>query len=509
MLRIPAAAPADSPHVSVPSGALIPEGPTKHVSSRVTAVRFNTPTIALVAYWSCVLALFVALRLNISDVELNIDELIPVKVSEGMSARGDLDPNWAFADLPWFFKVDQYNFYLYNVVAHGVLKVSAWLGGSALPALRLANVFFELLALVFSVDALRRIGVGHFALALAGAFLAVAPGMVQDAGMARAESLLYLAVALQIWVLTLPLSDRWCAFLSGLILGAGIAIKASYGLAVILIAVPWLITYRERSARVFLGGAVALAIGAALGFAVAAPYAVIHPGIFVMGIVSLSQHYGGAHPPHSLPRYDAVRQTLWLGGYLVQLYGLVPLAAIAAPFMLKDRARNLAAGFAVLCVLLFVYFAGKAVFFERNFSYMLIPMLLAAALAASALRASIWRAAAAVVLALPMAYWSVQIASAVHDRDSLARFEAANALAPSQRMSFDDAYEKTVPARCDTIAVIDYNEPWTVQYVALLEAQGFAPIARYRSRFGALVTSTLHTYLDRDMRYFRCPEPKR
>jgi hypothetical protein len=260
---------------------------------------------------------------------------------------------------------------------------------------------------------------------------------------------------------------------------------------------------------VLLGGLAALGIGAALGFAVTAPYAVIHPKIFIMGIVSLSQHYNGDHPPHSLPSYDVVRQTLWLGGYLVQLYGIVPLAAIAAPFLLKGQARVFAAAFAVLCVVLFVYFAGKSVFFERNFSYMLIPMLLAAALAASALRASFWRAAAALILALPMAYWSVQIASAVQDRDSIARFEAANALSPGLRLSFDDAYAKEIPPRCDTISVVDYNEPWTVQYLALLEAQGFVPIARYRGRFGALVTSTLHTYLDADVHYFRCPESKR
>jgi hypothetical protein len=469
------------------------------------ALRRNTPAVALVVYWSCVLGLFVALRLNISDAGLNVDELIPVKISEGMSARGDLDPNWRLADLPWFWNIDQYNFYLYNVLAHGVLKIGAWAGGSALPALRLANVFFQLLALAFSLDALRRIGAGHFALALAGAFLAVAPGMVQDAGMARPESLLYLLVALQIWILTLRLSDRWRAVLFGFALGLGSAVKATYALTAVMFVVPAIMTWRDRSAAGILGAMMLLCAGAAIGIVVGAPYAVLHPDMYLKGIASLTEQYNSGQPPHSLPSYDVRTQALWIGRYFAELYGLVPLGAIAAPFLLSGKARNLAAAFVVLCALLFVYFAGKAVFYERNFSYVLIPMLLAAALAAAALRTGTWRVAVALVLVVPMAYWSVRIAGAVHDRDSLARFEAANGLSPSQRMSFADAQDKTVPARCDTIAVIDHNDPWTVQYIALLEAQGFRRIGHYRSPFGALVTSTLHTYLDSDMHYFRCP----
>lgn len=472
--------------------------------------RFSPPAVAVAVYWACVVALFVALRLNLSDVELNIDELIPLKVSEGMSARGDLDPNWRLADLPWYFKVDQYNFYFYNMVAHAALKLGAWFAAPALPALRFANVLFQLLALAVSIDALRRIGRDRFTLALAGVLLAVAPGLVQDAGMARPESLLYLVAALQIWVLTLPLSARWCAFLFGALIGAGMAIKASYALAVVMIAVPWLLAWRDRAPRLLLESAAVLCLGAALGFAIAAPYAVIHAQTFIAGIVSLNHHYTyETHAPHSLPSYGVVPQTLWLGGYLVQLYGLVPLAAIAAPFLLTGKVRNLAAGFAVLVVLLFVYFVGKPVFFERNFSYMLVPMLLAAALGVSALRHGTWRIVAATILVLPMAYWSFQIASAVHDRSSVARFEAANALSPSVRLNFDEAYNKEIPARCETIAVSDFNEPWTAQYLTLLEAQGFVPIARYRSRFSRLVTSTLHTYLDADWHYFRCPEAKR
>lgn len=467
----------------------------------------TAPTIALAAYWAFLLALFVALRLNLSDVELNIDEEIPVKVSQAMSARGALDPNWRFGDLPWFWNGDQYNFYFYNIVAHGVLKAGAWFGASALPALRLANVIFQLAALAFSIDALRRLGAGAFGLALAGMLLTVAPGLVQDAGMARCESLIYLLVALQLWVLTLPLAEVRRAFLFGVVLGVGCAIKVTYIEMALLLLATWATWWREP--RRWLAAAGAAVGGTVLGFAAAAPYAVIHPGVFMSGLAALSEGYTGGIPPHSLPQFNVAQQTVWIGAYFLQLYGPLLLAVLAAPFWLGGRLRALAAGAVVLWILVFVYFIGKPVFFERNFAHTLIPMLLAAALFVAALRQIYWRVSAALILVLWMGYWSVQIALAVHDRDYAARFETANALAPSQRLEFDDSFNKTVPAKCDTVALPDPNDPWTAEFLAMLKAQGFEPIARYRSRFGALVTSTLHTYLAADVHYLRCPASKR
>jgi hypothetical protein len=473
--------------------------------------RLNTPAVALVAYWSCLLVAFVALRLNLSDVQFNIDELIPIKVSEAMRARGDLDPNWKFADLPWFWNRDQYNFYFYNIVAHAVVTLGSWLGAAPLPALRLANVVFQLCALGFAVDTLRRLGAGAFGVAVGGALLAVAPGLVQDAGMARPESLIYLVTAVQVWILTVPVAEARRALLFGLVLGIGCAIKVTYALTGSLFVVVWLLARAERSHR-WIRGAPALAVvaGAALGFAAAAPYAVIHPTVFISGLAALAETYNTGLPPHSLQKFDLLQQVLWIGGYFVQLYGPVLLAVLAAPLLRAGRARVLAIAAIVFATLVFVYFVGKPVFFERNFSHVLIPMLLAAALAVAALRPLAWRLAAAAVLVLYMGYWSVQIAMATHDRETaVARFEAANGLNPSERLPFDASVDRKVPTGCDTISLIDHNDRWTADFLALLEAEGFRPIARYRGRFSPLVTSTLHTYLDSDVHYLRCPESQR
>jgi hypothetical protein len=473
----------------------------------VTLSRLDTPALALATYWFCLLAVFVALRLNLSDVMLNIDELIPVKVSEAMAARGDLDPNWKFGDLPWFWNRDQYNFYFYNIVAHGVLTIGSWVGAAPLPALRLANVVFQLFALGFAIDALRRLGAGTFGMAVGGALLTVAPGLVQDAGMARPESLIYLIAAVQVWILTLRLPEVKRALLFGLLLGIGGAIKVTYALTGSLLVVVWVLSWGER--RRWLLGAVAVAAGAALGFVAAAPHAYIGPGVFMRGLAALAETYNTGLPPHSLPQFDPVRQALWIAAYFLQLYGPVLLAALAAPLLLQGRPRHVAIAVIVFALLVFIYFVGKPVFFERNFSHVLIPLLLIAGLAVTALRSFTWRVAAAAALVLYMGYWSVQIALATHDRDAVARFEAANGLAPTERLPFDTPPDRKVPERCDTVALIDHNDPWTADFLAQLEAEGFHPIARYRGRFSPLVTSTLHTYLDSDMHYFRCPESKR
>src|ERR1043165_5377419 len=153
------------------------------------------------------LALFVGLRANFSHPWLNMDEGMPMAVSQAMTRRGVVDPDWAFpAENP---PSHQYNFYLYNIVAHGVLRLTAGLHVSPYPTLRVLNLMFQLAALALTLDALRRIGIGRFSIARAGVLIAVAPGLVQDTGLVRPESFLYLLSALFVWTLALPLSGRW------------------------------------------------------------------------------------------------------------------------------------------------------------------------------------------------------------------------------------------------------------------------------------------------------------
>ncbi len=461
--------------------------------------------IVLAAYWVCLVIVFLALRAKQLEAIIE-DEWIPIKISEAMRARRSLDPNWRFADVPHIFRYDQYNFYLYNVVAHAVITVGGWLHLASLIALRHANVLFQLVALALTADAARRIGAGRFAAAVAGALIAFAPGMVQDASLARPESFLYLLSALFLWMLTLPLAERWRMVLAGAVVGAGIAVKLTF--ASLAIVLPFLVPIRGRPVRALAATAASFAAGAAVAIAVLAPYVLIHFDVYLNGLAYLAAQYNGVHPPHSLPAYDVVVQTAWIGGYFVELYGFAVPAALVAPFLLQGAVQRWALALVAAFLVLFVYFASKTVFFERNFAHVLIPLLLAAALGIGALKHRSWRIAAALLTVLPMAYWSTQIVRAVRAPKRLEQFETANRLQVKHHVPFTGIFAGDIPARCDILSFHDFNDSWTRAYRDKLEQHGFEQFAHYHSGFGPLVTSTLHTYFAADVRYFRCPAPQ-
>ena len=211
------------------------------------------------------------------------------------------------------------------------------------------------------------------------------------------------------------------------------------------------------------------------------------------------------HPPHALPVYDAVSQVAWIGGYFLQLYGFAVPAALVAPFLLHGAARRWAMALVAAFLALFVYFALKTVFFERNFAHVLIPLLLAAALGIGALKHRSWRIAAALLTVLPMVYWSMQIVRAVWTPKRLAQFEIrACPRGGSARALYPDLCGRH-PGAMRHHRVARFQRSWTRSYLDKLGRGGFHEIAHYHSGLGPLVTSTLHTYFASDVRYFRCP----
>jgi hypothetical protein len=172
-----------------------------------------------------------------------------------------------------------------------------------------------------------------------------------------------------------------------------------------------------------------------------------------------------------------VSQVAWSGGYFIQLYGFAVPAALVAPLLLQGVARRWALALVAAFLALFVYFASKTVFFERNFAHVLIPLLLAAALGIAALKHRSWRIAAALLTVLPMAYWSLQIVHAIWTPKRLAQFESAHALEAAHYVHFTQIYLGEFPSQCDTIALHDFNDPWTRSYLEKLGQRGFQEIA--------------------------------
>jgi hypothetical protein len=459
----------------------------------------------LTAGWILVLIAFFALRLIRGEAIVNQDELIPLRLAEAMSARGTLDPNWNFADLG-ILKYDSYNFYLYNLLAFFVIKPAQWLGLPALGALRVANVVMQLATMWLARDALRRMGADMRSQLFACALIAVAPGLVQDAYMARPESLIYLLIALLIWTLTLDIALTTRMAFAGLVLGAGIAVKVTFASAGLLVLVPVAEHWRERSMHEWGVCAAAVGLCTALAFAIAAPYAVIHPGVYLNGLARLAEQYRNAHPPHSLASYSFASQVWWTARYFVELYGPLLPVALAGPVWLRGPARRWAIGLVACWLVLAFYFATQRVFFERNFAHGLVPLLLASTLALQGVKSSAGRYVLAAAMLLPMTYWSSQIAIAVRSSFGSQEYELRNHLRVTHRIGARLWGQDHTPASCDTIAIIEYNDAQTRDYVAELEQSGFRLIGHYRGRFGALVTSTLKSYLDPGFYYLRCPK---
>ena len=169
------------------------------------------------------------------------------------------------------------------------------------------------------------------------------------------------------------------------------------------------------------------------------------------------------HPPHSLPAYGVGRAgSAGSAATLLELYGALPLlAALAAPFLLKGRgsgywarrARRSPVGCPVgdlLCVeagLLRAQFRARACSVGAGGS--------ARARRRSCARSWLRAAVGVVLVALPMAYWSIQIASATRwPEEAGAEFEAgARARPGAAHLLRGDPRQANCRQRCERVAV--------------------------------------------------------
>lgn len=456
-------------------------------------------------------ALFVWIRAIPTEL-LNIDETIPVEVSRAMEASGRLDPNWANADLASFLKYDQYNFYFYNIIAHFGISLGDIFDKDALESLRLMNFVFQFLAIVLIGDGLRRLKANWIGVACGVLSACLLPLWVQDAAMARPESLIYLLMALLTWTAISISSAKFGPICIGFVVALGVAIKFSFFVFAAPIAALWLYLHRQSSFSGYAYVALMGALGSALGLLLAMPYAILNIDVYLSGLTYLLNQYSGQHPPHSRLGATFVSQLFWIGSYFSITAGGFLAVTIAGSFAFP-KALSRGTAFLVLPFLVtLIYFATKPVFFERNFSQSLPSLCFAFGLVIDsgwktfkeAKYRAVYLAVAAPLLAgsaFQMLYWSHVISdAALYLEDRRAHFEIREKLADFEDFGFVSSFSGTVPD-CGRIAVIDYNDPWTRQHLLILSQSGFNKVAEYRSVFSRLPTSTLHTYLDSDVHY--------
>jgi Dolichyl-phosphate-mannose-protein mannosyltransferase len=315
----------------------------------------------------------------------HVDEEIVSEVVKGLRARGDLDTNWILADLPDWFKIEQYNFSSY------ILTSLVW---SHLFQATKEEDFRVFSAVCSTLTALPIFWIGLRARGFRVACLAVllsaiAPILVQDAHYARPEAfvtLLTLTLVALVWPRKKVTARR--QVIVGLIFGILVACKVSMLLIAFLPFVSLLIEISLRDSHKPLRADWRhirnVTLGICAGFVTGCPGAIFHPGAFYRGFMNLMNQYSSVFFYYSHPDGGPVVDMLL--AYLLATFGYLWMLAFIVGVLTTMRSWKLCKGRAML-LLLFLpalltigYFATKIAFFERNFSHVIPLCCIGAAL---------------------------------------------------------------------------------------------------------------------------------
>lgn len=457
-------------------------------------IYFSLKKFVILAF---VVTLFIALRIEFSDGPINVDENIAPSVARSMVERGDFNGNWRLAEniMP-YFKRDMHNFYSYNLFAIPFLKPTE---NETIAALRSANIALQLGALAFIWFALKNGGISFWRRIYTSTALAVLPTMAFDAHLARAESLLYFLAAAVIFVASINRSVLFRWSIAGLIIGVGTASKLTFAATAIIFLPEGLKLLKTETTKTIRLLAIS-ALAMLAGFAATSPYSFIEPNVFFDGLGRLMKQYSTQHLPHSSPGTGMLE---WASHLALFAIGISGAACIVIRIPLRDS-PNWMIGLSIMAAVIYVYFATKPVFFERNISLALMASLIVA------FSLPRWRSTNLVLATslIVMTYWSFSIAQLSESRGSQITEWELNKFG----MAIDRTWPLTGAADLLTtcgdriIGVSDYGDVTSQQ---IKKEIGINPIATRNGTFSILPTSTLNTYLETSINYYQChKEPK-
>jgi len=470
---------------------------------------------------------------DVAGVWHHPDQAIPVKVMVAMHEHGDLNTDWARADLPEFHAF-RYNFSGYIQAAylaihavapaafdneldllHCLLEFSRW---SA--ALTLVLCFLLLL---------RTLGAGY---ALAGVLLvATAPQFLQDAHYARPEPWSTLLATLAFALACLAPRQRrgQYALLAalGMIAGLLTTVKFTYAVFTLYcVAVAWQPARQapglaRQLQQLGMSGGVSLA-GFVFGICLGSPAIVADLPGFLAGIQALDHQYGGGHPPFGPMTHGLVAQWHWITGYYLATLGL-PLVVLHVLGYFRASLAPAKAGFLAVFAITFGAFLVQSVFFERNLTA-LVPAFMMIAVAGAA---NIERfAAARLALQRPLARrllhlacvgllvlagaWGMSVSARLvpyFDRiqlqqmldertDRLQGIAAEMGAVRTEVITFPQVLGMDLPppsTDCVLFIGTSFNDDWSRRYYSQMD-QSFIRIGRIASDFDDVPTGTLHIY---------------
>lgn len=489
------------------------------------------PTVVLI------LAVFIGasqvLRTDVAGVWSHPDESIPVKVMASMNAHGDLDVDWARADLPQFAAF-RYNFAGYILASYLSAKAvqpqaflsDAGLLGYLLDVSRLCTAATIALCLLFLLYRTR------LPYALAGTLaVAVIPQFYQEAHYARAEAMSTLLATLMFCLACLrPSGWRGRILLMaalGAMAGALTSIKFTYAVFLmfcVIVALPMLPRPASVAAqvRVLAGLGLVAAGGFLLGFSAAAPSVLVDLPGYLAGIQALNAQYGGGHPPHGSLQAGPGSQFALIAGYYGATLGL-PMLLLYLLGNVRNTMAPAKQAFAIIAGITLLAFLTQKVFFERNFSVFLPSIVLVAVAGLGNLehwlarrvpqlagRGRPWLVAA-LTAALLLAAWpalSVSLrlapyfsskAYAAKQQEQQQRVQRAMTQLGAVSIEYIDfprIVSGTLPdarAGCVLYQGISYNDEWSERYYQQLNGQ-LQLLQRIGSDFDEVPVSTLQTY---------------
>ncbi len=451
-----------------------------------------------------ILGLFFLLRIPPSDGRIIVsDEWIPIRVSEAMATRSDLDPNWRLSKVPQGFRYDQYNFYGYIVLGHGFIQLGKALGSDPLITLRAMNLLLQLVAAFGIFMAVYRVSHSKIAGFFGAGSFTLAPMVVQDAAIARPESLLYAIAAMIVWAGVSDLRRRQKTLIIVGLATAGVTVKFTFAVVAVPFLAVTLILQRARSAAGVLLDFLACAMVSLLMLFVIAPYAVLKPQVTWNGIQYLLTQYAGRHVPHSLPEHTYLGQLLWISEYFLSFFFLLFIVSFVGFLYGNQSYKRIIVICSLPFFILVFYFASKSVFFERNFAHVLPGLIVASSVAFAALagRVSQWRRLVIGVVTLAqLAIWATPVAMMTMQerRKSLDGFVERVGLEGYVYLDRSVTLGRSIPEGCGRYAAERFNDAYTAQFVNLMRESGFVQKAHYRSPFSRLPMSTLHVYLASD-----------
>lgn len=460
----------------------------------------------------------------------HIDELIARHVSHHLATHPGWDNNWRICEIPYFSDRDQYNFSSYLYATHFFRRAIApmmpvqWREDrQGVVVHRLFSVICGTVAVGLLMVVAGRIA-GPLVMLLAGALAAGNVQLVLDAHYARPESFMSMVALAVVWLGLLPIARIWrptlMAFLVGLLAATKMTNTAFLALAIFAAWQVW----RERNLAesawrpaglLVAAGALSFFVGWALG----APFALLHPQAWIVGLQFLQAQYSGVHAPYSMPDHGLV----WpiMRDYFVSTHGLPLLMAIGLGGAVCLWRRQWAA-----CVLLLLPVAGYAtlfgvqrVFVERNLSPVLPSALLLGVMGFVALVTWLWRsgsvrigitAATAVLLALVTGERALGLLL----REGLTEIEPSRNQAylsglkrdfPKQHQAFTSLYNDTdmdwlrgeVQAGQGEVllTVVDFSDAYKVKWLPVMEKLfTVLPVAEYRGTFADYPLSGLNNF---------------